>query len=87
MVKEPRLLPAVAALRLSASPPTAETVRTSVVSGSLSLLSRPLAAVTMRVVFSGVAPVSALAVGPSLEPVTVMVTVLVEVPPSPSEMV
>ena len=42
MVKEPRLLPAVAALRLAASPPTAETVRASVLSGSVSLASRPL---------------------------------------------
>ena len=87
MVKVPPLDPEVAVLRLSASPPTAETVSASVVSGSVSLASSPEAALTLRVLFSVVTPESATAVGPSLVPVMVTVRVAVEVPPSPSEMV
>ena len=73
MVKAPPLVPAVETPMLLVLPPTCETVRTSLVSGSVSLASRPEAALTESVLFSEVVPVSATALGPSLVPVMVMV--------------
>ena len=59
------------------------TVRVSP-SGSVSLVSTPLPVVKLRAASSSVVPRSAVAVGPSLVPVMVMVTVAVSVPPLPS---
>ena len=59
----------------------------SLVSRSVSLFSTPLAANTVSVTFSAVVPVSATATGASLVPGTVIVSVLLDVPPLLSRLV
>ena len=72
----PPLFPATLAPTLPATPATSLTLWVSLVSRSVSLVSTPLAASTVRVTFSEVVPLSATATGISLVPVTVMMKVL-----------
>ena len=76
------------AVNVPATPATVNCVTLKVLpSTSVSLASRPEAALTVSVVSSAIVPVSFVATGASLTGVTAIDSVAVAVPPAPSETV